>query len=218
MSGAAAAGPIVLGVVGSAVLVFWLLYIVLETKQRKLLPKSWWRPISAMAFWPLVVPSMLKWRINKRPRFTEMGGGIICGGSPLVCFGHVKQLHVDGVRAVVNMQAEYGGPVNTYARLDPPIAQLHLPVIDHIEPTVDELEAAVEFIERHRAKGERVLVHCKGGHGRSAAVCAAWLMHSEHMTPEGAQRRLSSLRKVRKTLDKQPELLAFYRRRGGDKE
>ena len=31
MSGAALAGPIILGVVGSAVLVFWLLYIVLET-------------------------------------------------------------------------------------------------------------------------------------------------------------------------------------------
>ena len=57
-------------------------------------------------------------------------------------------------------------------------------------------------------------MHCKGGHGRSAAVAAAWLIHSEQLSPQAAQRRLSSVRRVRKTLDKQPNLLGFYRKHG----
>ena len=60
-----------------------------------------------------------------------------------------------------------------------------------------------------------MLVHCKGGHGRSAAVAAAWLVseHGGKLTPEAAQRRLSSVRKVRTTLASQPALIAFAERR-----
>ena len=53
---------------------------------------------------------------------------------------------------------------------------------------------------------------CKGGHGRSAAVAMAWLITSERLKPEAAQRRLSSLRHVRGALYKQPAILEYHRR------
>ena len=65
-----------------------------------------------------------------------------------------------------------------------------------------------------RAKeGEKVLVHCKGGHGRGAAVAFAYLVspHGGSLTPEEAQSRLNSIRDVRKKLYLQENLLSFYR-------
>lgn len=118
------------------------------------------------------------------------------------------------MRAVVNMQAEYAGPLDAYAALHPPITQLRIAVTDHEDPTLEQLEEAIAFIAARRARGERVLVHCKGGHGRSAAVAMAWLMTNEGLTPEAAQRRLSSVRHVRSALYRQPALLEFYRIHG----
>ena len=118
------------------------------------------------------------------------------------------------MRAVVNLQAEYAGPLEAYAKMRPPIEQLRIAVTDHVEPTLEQLEEAVAFISTHRARGERILVHCKGGHGRSAAVAMAWLMTNEGLTPEAAQRRLTSVRHVRSSLYKQPALLEYYRLHG----
>ena len=121
------------------------------------------------------------------------------------------------MRAVVNLQAEYRGPVDAYAKLHPPIEQLWLPVVDHTEPTVETLEEAVAFIAQHHARGERILIHCKGGHGRSAAVAMAWLISKEGgaLTPKEAQARLSSVRHVRSQLYRQEDILEFYARSSG---
>ena len=83
--------------------------------------------------------------------------------------------------------------------------------------TVAQLEEAVRFIYAHRRRGHRVLVHCKGGHGRSAAVAMAWLIsaHGGSLTPEAAQRRLASVRHVRDSLFRQPAVCEFYERHGG---
>ena len=189
-------------------------YFLLE---KKLLPKRLWRPLSTFYFYPLMVPNLLVRMASGQPYFSDVDGGVMLGATPMLMAGHVQALHDDGVRAVVNLQAEYAGPVAAYRALHPPIEQLRIPVTDHVEPTVAQLEQAVAFIRLHRARGERVLVHCKGGHGRSAAVAMAWLISSEGLTPEEAQRRLSSVRHVRSSLDKQPAITTYYARhaRGG---
>ena len=73
---------------------------------------------------------------------------------------------------MINLQDEWKGPVKAYAKYG--IEQLRLPTIDHVEPTVDDMERAVAFIRRVRATADErrseqrgVLIHCKGGHGRS---------------------------------------------------
>ena len=183
-----------------------LTYILLE---KKILPRSWWLPLSKLYFWPLLLPNFLI-RMARGNYFSDVDGGVMLGSTPIVFAGHVAALHSDGVRAVVNLQAEYSGPVRAYTEHQ--IEQLWLPVIDHTEPSLQILIDAVAFIGHHRALKHRVLVHCKGGHGRSAAVAAAWLISAAGggMSPEAAQRRLSSLRDVRSTLYLQSDIRAFY--------
>ena len=52
-----------------------------------------------------------------------------------------------------------------------------------------------------------VYVHCKAGHGRSAAVVLAWLLYKEPLAdPQDLNEKLCSLRDVRKSLWKQPNI------------
>ena len=192
---------------------FALLYVLLE---KKLLPRRLWRPLSSLYFYPMMLPNLAFRLASGQPYFSDVDGGVMLGATPMLIAGHVEALHRDGVRAVVNLQAEYEGPLEAYAALHPPIEMLRVPVTDHVEPTVAELEQAVAFIRQHRAQGERVLIHCKGGHGRSAAVAMAWLISAPggSLTPDEAQRRLSSVRQVRKSMHTQPSILEFYERNG----
>lgn len=188
-----------------------LLYALL---QKKKLPKGLWLPLTKCYFYPMLVPSYLWRRLCVRGSyFSQVDDCLLLGAVPIACFGHVRQLHRMRVRAVVNMCAEYGGPVAAYASLTPPIKQLHLPVTDHFEPTVDQLKAAVAFITEHARNGGKVLVHCKGGHGRGAAVAFAYLVSEAggSLTLEDAQAQLNSVRHVRKKLYQQPVLVSFSR-------
>lgn len=237
--------------------VYLLLFILM---QKKKLPSSWVLPLSKFYFYPMV-PANYLWRlvVVRGTYFSRVDDTLLLGAVPLACVGHATQLHRLGVRGVINLMAEYPGPVNTYAALAPPIEQLYFAVTDHEEPSTDVLEECVAFIAKYQAAGSQVppfpalrtpgtpaldptnghpgsprtvptlgprqvLVHCKGGHGRSAAVALAWLL-SEHgggFTPEQAQTKLSSVRHVRKKLGEQSNIRSFSSRRqaakGGTKE
>ena len=67
------------------------------------------------------------------------------------------------------------GPKNYYSDLG--IKQLHLPTVDHFEPSVSQISQAVQFIQEHKNRGEKVYVHCKAGHGRAASVAMCWMMN-----------------------------------------
>jgi len=81
-----------------------------------------------------------------------------------------------GVRSVVNLCAEYPGPIEAYRACG--IQQLHLPTLDGTAPTYEVISKACAFIEAQVKKdpSSKVLVHCKGGIGRSAAVCLSYLV------------------------------------------
>eukprot|EP01112_Ceratiomyxa_fruticulosa_P015880 TRINITY_DN473_c0_g1_i1.p1 TRINITY_DN473_c0_g1~~TRINITY_DN473_c0_g1_i1.p1 ORF type:complete len:223 (+),score=21.46 TRINITY_DN473_c0_g1_i1:575-1243(+) len=121
----------------------------------------------------------------------------------------VQHFHNLGVRAVVNLCDEYSGPEQAYRQYG--IKQLYLPTIDHHEPTLSHLKQAVEFIEQYTKRGDVVMIHCRAGRGRSAAVAFCWLLYKTKMQPEEIQRHLLSRRKkVRKTLYLQPNILKYY--------
>lgn len=196
-----------------SLMVYIVTYILL---QKKMLPKSLWLPLTKFYFYPMIVPNYI-WRnlFVRGPYFSRVDDSLFLGAVPLVCAGHVSLLHSMGVRSVVNMCAEYAGPVNAYASMSPPIKQLHLPVTDHLEPSVDQLRSAVAFIVENSRNGGKVLVHCKGGHGRSAAVALAYLISEAggSLSPGDAQALLNSVRHVRKALYLQPELVRFHKLR-----
>jgi atypical dual specificity phosphatase len=91
--------------------------------------------------------------------------------------------------------------------------ELYLPTVDHFEPTVEDLETAVHFIKKHQGTGNRVYVHCRAGHGRSAAVVLAWLMCKyPDIDGKTLNEELCQIRNVRSTLWKQPNIKEFHSR------
>jgi len=62
-----------------------------------------------------------------------------------------------------------------------PDLYLSLPVLDATAPTVEQLNTAVVWITERLSHGP-VFVHCALGHGRSASVVIAYLLHSGRVT------------------------------------
>jgi membrane-associated phospholipid phosphatase len=94
-----------------------------------------------------------------------------------------------GVTAVVDLTSEF-----SEARPFHSIAYLNLPILDLTAPTPEQLRTGVDFISAHRDAGV-VLVHCKIGYSRSAAVVGSWLLDAGlAATPEAAVARIRAAR------------------------
>ena len=72
-------------------------------------------------------------------------------------------------------------------------------------------QKAVEFIQKYREEGKKVYIHCRAGHGRSAAITYAWILSqsNEPINMEELNRDLCKLRNVRKKLYEQPNVNEF---------
>jgi len=132
---------------------------------------------------------------------------VFLGAMPLP-FHNVRDVFNKGVRAAINLCDEYSGPLSQYRKLG--VQQLYLPTVDHFEPSAEDMRRAVQYIEEVVNRGDSVYLHCRAGHGRSAAVAVAWLIHRYGYTPKEAQEHLLRKRLVRKSLYKQPNVLQFY--------
>lgn len=146
--------------------------IVLFMFQKKMLSKSTSKVVSRIFFFP-TLPITILMRIGKY--WTAVDDTLILGCAPIGCLGHPSQLHKLGVRGIINMCYEYDGPKGFYSELG--MKQLHLPTVDHFEPTSSQITEAVRFIQDYKNRGEKVYVHCKGGHGRSASIAMCWMMN-----------------------------------------
>lgn len=83
----------------------------------------------------------------------------------------VSELHAQGIRAIVDLRAE---DCDSDAALRAAgIDLLHLPTPDLEPATREDLEVGVAFVRDRIANGEKVLIHCQHGIGRSAllALC-----------------------------------------------
>jgi atypical dual specificity phosphatase len=85
----------------------------------------------------------------------------------------LRSLHQRGVRALLSLTEE---PLPLGAVERSGLVGLHLPVPDFHAPSADQLRAALAFIDRHRADGAAVAVHCRAGQGRTGTVLAAYLI------------------------------------------
>lgn len=131
------------------------------------------------------------------------------GVAPSIISVKASTLHALGIKGVINVADEFRGPVAEYTHYG--IKELWLPTVDHFEPSLADLKEAVQFISHFKEKNEKVYVHCKAGHGRSAAVAFCWLLtQNPEATPEEISARMLKRRKVRRTLHLQSSSLAFY--------
>lgn len=176
--------------------------------QKHMLPKPLGMVVSRVLFWP-TIPITVSRRIGKWT--TVVDNAVVLGGAPFGFMDYPQKLYSQfRVRGVLNMCEEYQGPLKSYKRLG--IEHLRLPTIDHFEPSVEDLKKAVSFIQKHESKGGRVYVHCRAGHGRSAAAVYAWLLYKEPLAdPVELNEKLCTLRNVRKTLYSQPNVNVFRR-------
>jgi hypothetical protein len=85
-----------------------------------------------------------------------------------------------GIRAVVDLRVEACDDEAVLCRHG--VAFLHLPTEDHCAVSQAMLNDGVAFAGRHIERGERVLVHCEHGIGRSATL-ALCILVSRGMEP-----------------------------------
>ena len=74
-------------------------------------------------------------------------------------------------------------------------------------------QVAISFIRAHKAKGDKVYIHCRAGHGRSAAGAFAWLMSTNPKSNlQNLNEQFCQKRDVRKTLWKQENIQELHYR------
>ena len=83
-------------------------------------------------------------------------------------FGAVPLLRQLGVRAVVDLRSEARDDEALLA--DYGVAFLHLPTDDHHAVSPPMLDEGAAFARRHMDRGERLLIHCREGIGRSVTL------------------------------------------------
>jgi atypical dual specificity phosphatase len=165
------------------------------------------RFLARLIFLPTLCWNLLLARLSPRRRWWDrIDEHVILGAMPFA--RHVPKLHAEGVRAVINMCDEYGGPIAEYERLG--ITQLRIPTVDFNPPELSKVRDGVEFIRQQAAAGNDVYVHCKAGRARSAAVVVCWLMAEKGLTPRQALESVQKKRPhVKRDLDRQAVVKEF---------
>jgi len=164
-------------------------------------------------FWPTLPCTYARLAIDGRGLWCAVDETLVLGVAPVAVLRIPSTFHAMGVTGIINMMTEneYLGPEASYAKRG--IQQLNLPTEDHFEPSLEDLITAVEFIDKHRRRRGKVYVHCKAGHGRSAAVALAWLMRANNKLSDVEREALNldllSKRRVRNELHLQPNIRKF---------
>ena len=106
----------------------------------------------------------------------------------IVCLVEENELEI--------MDDNYNVGIEAYKRLlsKRNIELLHAPIKDFSVPTLEQLEYVINWIETKIKENKSVMVHCRGGLGRTGTVVDAFLMYENGYTAEEAIKYIRSLR------------------------
>ena len=108
-----------------------------------------------------------------------------------------------GATAVLDLTSEFSEPSPLRE-----LPYLNVPLLDLTAPDPCQMAACLAFIDAHAPQGA-VLVHCKAGYSRSAAVVATWLLRRGRAAD--ADSALALVREARPRLVVRPEAMAAIR-------
>jgi diacylglycerol kinase family enzyme len=104
-------------------------------------------------------------------------------------------LQEQGVNAVLDATSEFNG-LKWSAKIDH-LHYLNIPILDHRAPKDSEVIKAVKWIQHNINSGNRVVIHCALGRGRSVFILAAYLLASRNIN--NVDEALSLINKTRQT-------------------
>jgi protein-tyrosine phosphatase len=127
-----------------------------------------------------------------QPNLSWLTENLAVGGSfPAEHAGVLARVH--GIRAVVDLRTEACDDEAVLRQHN--VTFLHLPTEDHCAVGPAMLREGLAFANRHLDRGERVLVHCEHGIGRSATLSLCVLV-SRGMEPLDALELAKSRRSL----------------------
>jgi Dual specificity phosphatase, catalytic domain len=92
----------------------------------------------------------------------------------------LARLRAAGIDAVLNLCWEF--PRLSGADRTPNFVMAQVPILDGSPPSDTQFYAAVHQVAQWRAEGRCVLIHCAQGHGRTATITGATLIHLRNGT------------------------------------
>jgi diacylglycerol kinase (ATP) len=135
--------------------------------------------LSYLIFWPYLTVNYAFLRLyrflSQENPIDEILPGLYLGRK--LCHadkGRFTQVNINAVVDVTSEWSEARFILKNYA-------YLCVPVLDMCAPTRQQLHEAVAWIKAQLKHGG-VFVHCAAGHGRSATIVAAYLLHTKKVT------------------------------------
>jgi atypical dual specificity phosphatase len=109
------------------------------------------------------------------PNFSWVNERIAASGIPSRR-KHLKWLRSTGVTAILSLTED---PLPASLVVAEGLDHHHIPMRNHESPSPEKLMLAVRELDRLVNSGNRVLVHCTAGLGRTGTVLAAYLIYKD---------------------------------------
>ncbi|RSN67151.1 hypothetical protein D9Q81_09020 [Candidatus Korarchaeum cryptofilum] len=141
----------------------------------------------------------------KKPRNFSFIDEFVAGSALISSKEEVEWLYANGFRTVISLVEPNEEVRESMEELG--IENLLFPVEDFEAPPIEVLARIVEILRERGRRGERVLVHCFAGCGRTGTLLACYLI-SKGMRPDDALSYLSSKRSC--SLESQAQYNALW--------
>ena len=129
--------------------------------------------------------------IYHRPMNFSFVDNYICGSARIMSKKDIDWLKKKKVKSILAL-TEASAPSPWFEGSG--ILYKHVPVKNHFAPTLAQLEECVDFIERNVQQGNKIMVHCAAGKGRTGTVIAAYFCKRDNISADIAIEKIRAKR------------------------